>query len=105
MQIILGGDWRNVTAFVLDFINTTQGNLTLTNQTVADLRDRVCDDNELLRYFNFANETQAKDLQAQLCNLTVEEGIELFNDFRSNFALNQTLQEVCVDEGVIGCVT
>ena len=93
-QIFLDGDWRNATTFLLEFYNSSLGNLTITNQTLADLKERVCDEGDLFRFFNFPNRTQAEELQSQLCNLTVEEGRELFNDFRDNFDLSSALSEV-----------
>ncbi|KAK7101016.1 phospholipid-transporting ATPase ABCA1-like [Littorina saxatilis] len=93
-KIFLGNNWRNATEFVLEFINTTAGNLTFTNRTLTDLRERVCDEDDLLRFFNFPNATQAQDLQAQLCNLTVQQGLELYDDFRTNFDQAAALKEL-----------
>ena len=105
VQIFLDGDWRNASVFLLDLYNSTRGNLTISNQTLADLKERVCEQNDLLRFFNFPNRTQAEDLKAQLCNLTVEQGTELFNDFRENFHLASALSEVSLALFVCVCVT
>ena len=62
----------------------------------------MCDEGDLFRFFNFPNRTQAEQLQSQLCNLTVEEGQELFNDFRDNFDLSSALSEVGMRPRCVG---
>ena len=62
----------------------------------------MCDEGDLFRFFNFPNRTQAEELQSQLCNLTVEEGRELFNDFRDNFDLSSALSEVGMRPRCVG---
>ena len=68
----------------------------------------MCNENDLFHFFNFPNKTQARDLQSQLCNLTVEQGLELFNDFRDNLDLSSALSEVnmhvCVRVCMCVCV-
>ncbi|KAL8576510.1 hypothetical protein ACOMHN_003068 [Nucella lapillus] len=93
-QIFLNGDFRNATSFVLEVINSTSSNVTSLNQTAADLRRRVCEENEMFRYLNFPDRSQAEELQSQLCNLTVEQGTELLGDFSSQFDTASAVGEV-----------
>ncbi|KAL8582197.1 hypothetical protein ACOMHN_004116 [Nucella lapillus] len=93
-KIFLGGNWTEAVQFVTEFIDSSTSNLTLSNQTLTDLRDRVCDGDDLFLLFSFTNRTQAEDLKTQLCNLTLTQGLELFNDFRGNFDVVKTLEEI-----------
>jgi hypothetical protein len=53
-------EWQNITDFVVEFVNTAIASQSVNNQTLEDLRDRVCDtdtsNNILLRLLYFSNQ-------------------------------------------------
>lgn len=65
----------------------------LTN-VVGQLRKQVCENDMLQRWFVFTNDTAARELQKQLCNLTLQQGMELLEDFQNNFNRTSAIQEV-----------
>ncbi|KAK7488493.1 hypothetical protein BaRGS_00020278 [Batillaria attramentaria] len=104
-EVFRGNDFRNVTSFLAEILSVV-ANGTLSDRVldipsnasadaiVSDLRERVCDEDFLLRWFIFPNMTEAKVLKEQLCNLTAQEGLELLEDFRADFSPVNTLQEL-----------
>lgn len=81
----------NLTALIPYLMGSrTNGSL---NSTLFVLRKQACDEDMLQKWLSFSNVTAAHNLQTQLCNLTLQEGMELLQDFRDALDANKTLQE------------
>lgn len=51
-----------------------------TSETIATIKEKLCNEGMLVRLFNFSSPQATTEVQRQLCNLTNKEFTELYHD-------------------------
>ncbi|GFN96696.1 ATP-binding cassette sub-family a member 1 [Plakobranchus ocellatus] len=87
-------------AVAMDFISL--GSSTAQDVVVADILNITCSDQILLQYFTFSDPAAARDLQAQVCNLTIDQATLLLEDIYRNINVSEVVREV---EAIVEDVT
>ncbi|XP_035828704.1 phospholipid-transporting ATPase ABCA7 [Aplysia californica] len=78
---------------LINDIAEVQAAQTPDNVTVQEIQRLLCEDEILLRYFDFNSQSDAETLQEQLCNLTAQElttfAIDVYNDVNSTLVMDE----------------
>ncbi|KAH9491700.1 ATP-binding cassette sub- A member 1 [Bulinus truncatus] len=79
---------------IIDDLQKLASNTTANTELVSSLMNITCSNQILLEYFNFSNPENAKDLQSQLCNLSVTNATALFQAINQDLNRTELMNEI-----------
>lgn len=102
LQIVVEDGLNSTIRDLLDRVEG-RGNATF-NSTVDAVRELVCNDSMLTYFLTFNDPAAAIDVQEQLCNLTIAQWRELWEDFTTDFNATLLRDEVRFVQMFIVCI-